>query len=476
MSDEAELAALNAEQRTALAFFREVTANERDLRGCLNLLTTCDWNAERALQLHYASGEEEPARGSISSAAGAGGGLRDLGTPLLQGASAGGSSGSASAPAGGDQGGGNQGGGGEGFFLGWMVGSLKAVGAGILGIVRMVLLFGLGRGSALRGGGSSGEAFRATLIDSYGGAIVLPRFFNGSFHEALQAARRDVKLLVVFLHSDQARYAQTFITQVLSNEFIRSVIDENFVFWGGDIAWMETHEVAQMIHARQYPHICVLLPMLRGDELRAIGALQGNVEVDAGVALFTTCLEEMEMHRSEILANTAQQVEDRSLRQEQDKEYQEALALDRKREEERQAEAIKTREVEDAEAERVRQEKASAASLEQQRQDIVARRQQRAAELDPEGLETTARIALRLPAGQRVQRKFRPEARLREVYAWAECCGYLPENADRGVDVPLRFVLKTTFPARELTEMEATVQDLQLSGTNILLAQIEDDD
>eukprot|EP00913_Durusdinium_trenchii_P020971 g19706.t1 len=85
----------------------------------------------------------------------------------------------------------------------------------------------------------------------------------------------------------------------------------------------------------------------------------------------------------------------------------------------------------------------------------------------------TARVALRLPSGQRLDRKFEPSATLQED--WAHCVAFLPEHADKGLEIPERFVLKTSFPVQELNEMTRTVDELKLSGTNILLAAIEDD-
>jgi len=82
---------------------------------------------------------------------------------------------------------------------------------------------------------------------------------------------------------------------------------------------------------------------------------------------------------------------------------------------------------------------------------------------------------MRLPTGQRLERKFPIRATLADVYTWADCAAYLPQYESKGLEIPARFVLKTSFPSRELNEMEKTIEELQLSGTNLLLAEIEDD-
>lgn len=277
---------------------------------------------------------------------------------------------------------------------------------------------------------------------------------------------------MVYLHSEHARHSQSVCSDVLANEVIRTVLDENFILWGGDVARMEAHQVARMIHARQFPSFCVLLPA-SVEEIRVIGALHGQIEAEGAQALLAACMEEMETHRAEIVAQQVQRVEDRYLREQQDREYQEALEMDRRRAEEREAQR---RQEEEERRQAEEEQRKAQEEMERQlklQQELEAKRRSLAAQL--QSASGTARLALRLPSGQRVERKFEPTATLQEVYDWASCVAFLPENSDKGIEIPERFVLKTSFPARDLDEMDRTVDELKLSGTNILLAAIEDD-
>jgi len=483
-----ESGGLSPEQQGKLTLFREVVADGRDAKSATQLLQSCNWNVEQALQLHWATADEEGAAatnsasssllGAVasgsSSSPGAAGAPNSsdghLGTPLLTreegaqhtegGAVAMGSSSPVQMPA-------------RLSLLSWLSRGLRRIGVSVLSVL-CTFIFGPG-GPQLAGGQISGAAFSRALMNAYGAQLQLPTFFEGSFTQAFQAARRDLKLLVIYLHSENSRYTQSFCTQVLNNEFIRTMLDENFLLWGGDIARMETHQVSQMIHARQYPMFCVVLPV-SVSEIRVIGSLHGEVQLDAAVALLAACLEEMEMHRAEIVARREQQVEDRHLREQQDREYQEALEMDRKREEEQQVQ-----EREQAEAQRVaeeerRQMQEALDRQEAQKRELEERRRRQAATLEVADAEAKSRISLRLPAGQRVQRTFRSTATLADVYAWADSVAYLSENAGKGLEIPAKFTLKTSFPSRDLTEMERTIEELQLSGSNILLAAIEDDE
>eukprot|EP00440_Ansanella_granifera_P018423 gb/GFBE01020008.1/.p1 GENE.gb/GFBE01020008.1/~~gb/GFBE01020008.1/.p1 ORF type:complete len:473 (+),score=112.31 gb/GFBE01020008.1/:1-1419(+) len=470
--------ALSEEQRSSLAMFREVTGNARDEQASFQIMKSCGWNVEQALQLHFAT-EHDPMPAADPHPAGGGLTSGPMAAPLLGGGSSGSAGRGGGAAADGyagqaqDQAGQAQDQGYGSGLIGWIGRGIKSIAASMLSIL-CTFIFGPG-GNPLSGGHASGPALTSALTSSYGSQLVLPQFHDGTFSAALAAARRDLKLLVVYLHSEHARYAQSFCTDVLSNEMIRATLDEGFVLWGGDVARREAHQVAQMIHARQFPSFCVLLPA-SVEEIRVIGHLHGQIQPDAVSALLAACLEEMETHRSEIVAQQVQHVEDRYLRQEQDREYQEALEMDRKLEEERRAVEQKEAEERRQAEEQLRLEREALAKQEAQVQQLQERRRAAAAALPAPSAEAKARIALRLPAGQRVNRSFCATDTLADVYGWADCLAFLPENEGKGIEIPPRFVLKTSFPVQELVEKSRTVDDLKLAGTQILLAELEDDD
>mmetsp|Transcript_71647 Transcript_71647/g.126493 ORF Transcript_71647/g.126493 Transcript_71647/m.126493 type:complete len:458 (-) Transcript_71647:196-1569(-) len=454
---------ISPEQQSALSMFQEVTANARDESTSLQILKSCNWNVEQALQLHWATGSDIPTQTQTGL------GATPLAAPLLGGG------GSAPAPR-------NNaaaavepepaGLAGAGYsFVSWIARGIKSIGSSVLGVL-FTFIFGPG---ASLGGNASGSAFRRALTSSYGNDMNLPEFFEGGFSAAVSNARQQLKLLVVFLHSNDARYGQSFCTDVLGNDFIREMLNENFIVYGGDVARMEAHQVAQMIRVRQFPSFCVLLPA-SVEEIRVIGALHGQISADQVTGMLTACLEEMESHRSELLAQQVQHQEDRSLREQQDREYQEALEMDRIRAEQKAEEERQEREARQEAEEQMRKEQEAVARAEAERKALQDRRATAGQSMMAPGPECTSRIALRLPAGQRLDRKFLPSATLADVYAWADCAAYLPENLGKDLDIPQQFVLKTSFPTAELKEMDRTVEELKLAGSNILLAAIEDDD
>lgn len=450
---------LSAEQQSQLEMFNEVIAHGRSKKSSIQLLQACNWNLEQAVQLHYAAPEEANAQASTSA------------SPLLGQHDRSTDASESSGAAGGNV---DSGVGGllrrAGIF-GQILQGVARIGVALFYILRTFLLGG--NTPWLQDGQATGSLLRRALLSKYGADLQLPEFYSGSFSQALQDARRQAKVLVVYLHSDQSRYSQPFCTQVLANDIVREMLNNDFCFWGGDIARMEAHRVGQIVQARHYPWFCVLLPA-SVDDIRVIGSVQGNIEVDATIALLTSCMDEMEMHRSEIIARREQHAEDRVLREDQDKEFQESLEADRKRQEEERLEAERRKEAERLAEEQRKEEAAKVAKVEEEKAAVEDRRKRKASEIEQPGPDAQARICIRLPAGQRVERKFVSSATLADIYAWADCLSYLPEHKDRGLCVPERFTLKTSFPARELTEMDRTIQDLQLPGTVVMLTELDD--
>lgn len=79
----------------------------------------------------------------------------------------------------------------------------------------------------------------------------------------------------------------------------------------------------------------------------------------------------------------------------------------------------------------------------------------------------TARISLKCPTGERLQRTFLASQTLGEVYEWAHCCRLKPD--------PWNFDFCTNFPARTLTDTTATLETFGLTPNAALLMKIRDD-
>ncbi|CAE8644697.1 unnamed protein product [Polarella glacialis] len=141
---------LTAEQRGSLTMFQEVTANARDEPISVQLLKSCNWSVDQALQLHWATDTMDMAPAPSASAPsrpsqGPSGGPGGLGEPLLM-------------PQGG--------GGGQAVqataeavpsLFGWITQRVKSIGASVFGLL---FNFIFGTGSTFGSGLTSGKLLR----------------------------------------------------------------------------------------------------------------------------------------------------------------------------------------------------------------------------------------------------------------------------------------------------------------------------
>lgn len=432
---------LSQGQRDVLNTVMEIVPDTTE-QVALHHLESCNWNADQAVALLF----QNPAP-TVAAASG------DAATPLL----------STGEPQ-------------REQMLPPRVGVFTGLLTGTFSVVRFLVggVFGILNTFLFGPSGRNDTNFLAYFRQQFGEPA--PEFLNTSFSQAMNKARQDAKLLVVFLHCDTAAQAREFCRDVLQNENIRELLS-NFVVWGGDIMRMEPHRVAQSLGVRSYPYLSVILPVSL-DDIRVVGLAQ-QTDLDSMVAMLTGCVERAAEHAREMGQQRSRVEEDRALLAMQDAEYEEALARDRQADAERRAKQEADREA--AEAEQRRAEKAAAAAKEREerKERIDAERRALAVEI-PARVEASladaeaVRIGVRLPSGQRLDERFGADAPLQLVADWAAAA---PFRGERAVEVPLRFQLVTSFPTQVLSDMSKSLRDLGLApSAALLLKEIDEDD
>jgi FAS-associated factor 2 len=76
--------------------------------------------------------------------------------------------------------------------------------------------------------------FQTKFEDEYG--TLHPEFFNGDFKAAVERAKREYKLLLIYLHSPSHINTPHFCTEIMCKEGFKEFIDENFLFYAADVS------------------------------------------------------------------------------------------------------------------------------------------------------------------------------------------------------------------------------------------------
>lgn len=309
----------------------------------------------------------------------------------------------------------------------------------------------------LRQAGNEVEQYIADFNSKYG--LLHPRFYHGSYREAVSHARRHLRFLLVFLHDENIAESRDFAKDIVCSEFMKQFVEDNLLFWSCSTRTAEGVCVAKSLNRVKAPFIGLLC--FKDGQMKMIYKHQGPGTLENIITRLTSAVVE-----NETILNRQRSARDRvsessssqQIMQEQDSLYQESLMRDQQKAKEKreEEEAIRRVKEEEERAEREYQERKEARRL---------FREKLRSELEAENKEDSLALLFRLPNGSRISRKFSPISTIQDLYEFALTCE----------DSPDYFDLVTNFPKRVLpSEGECytkTLNEMQLANASTLFVQ-----
>lgn len=327
--------------------------------------------------------------------------------------------------------------------------------------------------------------FITSLRERYG--VHGPNWFLGSYTEAIREAKAKNKLLFIYIHSPSHENTDSFLKSVLYTETIQNFFSEaQCVCWIGDVSKSEPYTLFQKLKATSFPYVALLAPDFKApnsssssaaDTVAIIFRHEGLIELDT---LISSLLQRIEGHQevTAIQRKKAQVVrENKSLRELQDEEYQEALRRDQELEEMRK---LSLQKEEEEKKERVRQEQEA---LEQERLKVLEAERKEAERiallnsLPEEPAATTAgavTVGLRFPNGKKCSRRFLDSTTLQMIYVYIQSTEFAQSLSSIS---PQKLSLITLHPRKLYTDLSLTLKQLNM-GKQILFVleeKIEED-
>jgi FAS-associated factor 2 len=291
---------------------------------------------------------------------------------------------------------------------------------------------------------------------------------NG-YAQALDAAKRDLKFLLVILLSPEHDDTSSFVRQTLLDPSVQNYLSEQengghrqIHVWAGNVRDSEAYQVSAALNATKFPFSALICSTPQSEASTSVGSSMSIVarltgpmpasqylsKLQRAVSQYSPSLESARRKKAEV--DSA-----RNLREQQNSAYERSLAADRER----------ARQKREAEEKRLAEEKAAIAAAEaaSKYEDGLRRwKKWRASRLKPEPADgkDTVRISLRMPGGERLVRKFPSNAELEEVYAFVEC-----HDVESDVDEAEPQGFKHEYGFRLVSPMPREVFDLQRGGT-----------
>ncbi|KAJ0399932.1 hypothetical protein ATCC90586_000118 [Pythium insidiosum] len=288
--------------------------------------------------------------------------------------------------------------------------------------------------------------FTQSLRRRYG--IHTPRFELTSFRDAVSTARTMSKFLLVFLHSNIHDDADTFARQTICTpEFTTFVNDsDSIVAWAGCVQQVEGFGVSLSLGCATFPFLALLTCVSRG--VNVVEKITINVPAPSVIRALNIAVG----RNNQILATARQVQQQRSeaqlLREQQDREYQESLAADRRREEEARLAEQRAREEEARQEEEARRREEEQRAAEEAKKQAIETKRQRLQDAPPSRVPPpgatykTAVLKFHLHNGTRLERIFYAHDTLQTVRDFIDV-----EFYDREIAI-VNYELATNFPKK----------------------------
>ncbi|XP_013116262.1 FAS-associated factor 2 [Stomoxys calcitrans] len=292
-----------------------------------------------------------------------------------------------------------------------------------------------------------------------------PVFYQGTYAQALNDAKQELRFLLVYLHKDPAKYrdVDSFCSQTLANRSVIDFINRNTLFWGCDVSSPEGYRVSHSISARSFP-IMVLIA-LRANRMVIMGRFEGDCTAEELVNRLQTVINANDVWLSQARADRLERNLTQTLRQQQDEAYRQSLRADEEKERLRELEREREREAEEA-LERQRQE------AELRKEEIVQLKIDLAQQVPsepPADAPNAISVVFKLPNGARIERRFFHTNTLLDVSNYLFCHPSTPDEFEITTNFPKRVLYSKSYEiAADPATTAKTLREVGLTNREVL--------
>ncbi len=223
-----------------------------------------------------------------------------------------------------------------------------------------------------------------------------PPFFMGSYAQALEEAKKELKFLMVYLHSEDHQDTDGFCRGTLCHPRVVEYMRNNMLLWACSVRLPEGGRVSEALRECGYPFLAVIV-------LR-----QSRMVVEALLEWLEVTVREYEAFIVAARAERDERNFNREIRSEQEAAFAETLRQDqekeqerRRLEQEREEEAARLRAEEEEERRKAEEEAERKAKIRRMKIDLVDNIPDEPEPSCPDAI----RILIKLPGGQRLERR-----------------------------------------------------------------------
>ncbi|XP_023690356.1 FAS-associated factor 2 [Paramormyrops kingsleyae] len=294
-----------------------------------------------------------------------------------------------------------------------------------------------------------------------------PVFYQGTYSQALNDAKRELRFLLVYLHGDDHQDTDEFCRNTLCAEEVVNFINTRMLLWACSTNKPEGYRVSQALRENTYPFLAMI--MLKDRKMTVVGRLEGVIQSEDLINQLTFIMDANQTYLMSERMEREERNQTQVLRQQQDEAYMASLRADQEKERKKREEQEQKRNEEEMARQNVLAEERRRRTLEVEKERKSECLPQEPALDDPDSVK----IVFRLPNDSRVERRFLFTQSLTVIHDFLFSLKETPE----------KFQIVTNFPRRVLPCLPSgerpnppTLQEAGLSRTEVLFVQDLTDD
>lgn len=273
-----------------------------------------------------------------------------------------------------------------------------------------------------------------------------PVFYQGSYSQALNDAKQELRFLLIYLHKEADQDCTNFCRETLSQSEVNNYVTNNMLMWGCNAASGEGYAVSQTLRACSYPFLAVIV--LKESRMCVVGRMEGPTDSTELLsrlgAIVTSNVSYLDTARSERIARSLNQ----TIRREQDVAYLESLRADQEKERRKSEVEEKKRKILEEEREKQLEEQLRKEAIQRAKIDLVSEIPSEPESSHPEVMC----FVFKMPSGERLERRFLRTDTLKDVYNYVFCHPSSPDAFEIATNFPKRTLQCQTEPQKTLIE------------------------
>ncbi|PIO29819.1 hypothetical protein AB205_0118100 [Aquarana catesbeiana] len=183
-----------------------------------------------------------------------------------------------------------------------------------------------------------------------------PVFYQGTYSQALNDAKQELRFLLVYLHGEDHQDSDEFCRNTLCTSEVSQFINSRMLFWACSTNKPEGFRVSQALRENTYPFLAMIT--LKDRRMTVVGRLEGLIQPQDLINQLTFIMDANQTYLVSERLEREERNQTQVLRQQQDEAYLASLRADQEKErKKREKQEQKRREEEEAQLRQLAEER-----------------------------------------------------------------------------------------------------------------------